>query len=158
MNGVRGQASHVVFDFTPGTLRVIRTTSTRQNRNDYDQLGSKKASTRNRREGAWPSDSQSWDLAFLTPGNAWSPMHSIDMSKSDCAAQTCFANGKKHDQVKHLRLCISHWTKRPDQYKLRISELLNQRQRSRTDTFTCANLVSIQFNPVLPVCLRYYYC
>ena len=52
MNGVRGQASHVVFDFTPGTLRVVRTTSTIENRNDYDQLRSKKATTRNRREEA----------------------------------------------------------------------------------------------------------
>ena len=64
MNGVRGQASHVVFDFTPGTLRVIRTTSTSQNRNDYDQLRSKKATNQNKIEEARPGES----LLDFTPG------------------------------------------------------------------------------------------
>ena len=34
-------------------------------------------------------------------------MHSMNISKSDCATQTYFTNGKKHDQVKHARHCIS---------------------------------------------------
>ena len=32
--------------------------------------------------------------------------------ESHCARQTYFRNGKKHDQDKHLDLCISHWTRR----------------------------------------------
>ena len=31
----------------------------------------------------------------------------MNISKSDCATQTYFTNGKMHDQVKHVRHCIS---------------------------------------------------
>ena len=102
----------IVFQFTHGRLRVIRTTITSHNRNDYAHLRSLKPITRNRREEARRGHCQSCLFAFLTPGNASSPMHSMNMSKSDCATQTYFTNGKKHDQVKHLRLCISDWTRR----------------------------------------------
>ena len=64
-------------------------------------------------------------------------MHSMNMSKSDCATQTYFTNGKKHDQVKHVGLCISASTRRlePDelyrhaQQQLRSAELLHRRKQ-----------------------------
>ena len=34
------------------------------------------------------------------------------MSNSNCAAHNYFTKEKKHDQVKHLGLGISDWTKR----------------------------------------------
>ena len=39
-------------------------------------------------------------------------MHSISMSKSNCETQSYLTTNKKHDQVKHLGLCISDWTRR----------------------------------------------
>ena len=64
-------------------------------------------------------------------------MHSMNMSKSDCATQTYFRNGKKHDLVKHLRLCISDWTRRlksDESYRhanqqLRSAEVLHRRKQ-----------------------------
>ena len=64
MNDVRGQASPAFLDFTPGTLRIIITTSTSESRNDYDQLRSKKATNHNKREEACPGAS----LLDCTPG------------------------------------------------------------------------------------------
>ena len=34
------------------------------------------------------------------------------MTKSVCATQTYFTSGQKHDEVKHLRLCMTDWTRR----------------------------------------------
>ena len=42
----------IVFHFTHGRMRVIRTTNTSHNRNDYAHLRSLKPTTRNRREEA----------------------------------------------------------------------------------------------------------
>ena len=61
----------------------------------------------------------------------------MNMSKSDCATQTYFTNGKKHDQVKHVRLCISASTRRLEsdelyghaQYQLRSAEVLHRRKQ-----------------------------
>ena len=53
-----------------------------------------------------------WVFAFLIGRNASSHMNYINMSNSICAAQHYFTKGKKHDQVKHLGLRISDWTKR----------------------------------------------
>ena len=64
MNDVGTQGSHAFLDFTPGTLRISITTSTRDSRDDYDKLRSKKATNHNKREEACPGAS----LLDCTPG------------------------------------------------------------------------------------------
>ena len=50
MHDVRAQASRVWLAFTPGTFRIISTTSTSETKYDYEQLPSKRAKENNTKE------------------------------------------------------------------------------------------------------------
>ena len=65
MNDVRGQASPAFLAFTPGTFRTIITTSTTENKHDYDQLRSKTVTIHNKRKETCPGESL-WDFTPRT--------------------------------------------------------------------------------------------
>ena len=50
MNDVRAQVSRALFDSTPGTFRIIITTSTSEHKYDYDQLPRKQVNKNNKKK------------------------------------------------------------------------------------------------------------